>query len=82
VGQDGMGLIEEINIIYENYDYDTEILVASVRDSDHVLQAAMIGADVCTVPGKIFRQLINHPLTDKGLEMFLADWKKTGQSIL
>jgi transaldolase len=82
VGQDGMGLIEEINIIYENYDYETEILVASVRDSDHVLQAAMIGADVCTVPGKIFRQLIDHPLTDKGLEMFLADWKKTGQSIL
>ena len=82
IGQDGMALIEEINIIYENYDYDTEILVASIRDSDHVFQAAMIGADICTIPGKILKQLVNHPLTDKGLETFLADWKKTGQSIL
>ncbi len=82
IGQDGMQLIEEINTIYANYDYDTEILVASVRHPIHVMQAAMVGADVCTIPGKILKQLVNHPLTDKGLEAFLADWKKTGQSIL
>jgi transaldolase len=82
IGQDGMQLIEEINTIYANYDYDTEILVASVRHPIHVMQSAMVGADICTIPGKILRQLANHPLTDKGLEVFLADWKKTGQSIL
>ena len=82
IGQDGMQLIEEINTIYANYDYVTEILVASVRHPIHVMQSAMVGADICTIPGKILRQLANHPLTDKGLEVFLADWKKTGQSIL
>jgi transaldolase len=82
IGQDGMQLIEEINTIYANYEYDTEILVASVRHPIHVMQSAMVGADICTIPGKIFKQLANHPLTEKGLESFLADWNKTGQSIL
>lgn len=81
IAQDGMQLIEDIKVIYDNYAFDTEILVASVRHPMHVVQAALIGADVCTVPPEILRKLYNHPLTDKGLEAFLADWKKTGQSI-
>lgn len=83
IGEDGMGLIEDIQTIYANYPEDiyTEILVASIRSPMHVKQAAMIGADVCTVPGKVLKQLAAHHLTDKGLESFLADWKKTGQSI-
>lgn len=82
-GGDGMGLIEEIQTIYANYPDDifTQILVASIRSPMHVTQAAMIGADVCTIPGKIIRQLATHPLTDAGLAMFLADWKKTGQKL-
>lgn len=83
VGQDGMGLISEIREIYDNYpDFDTEILVASVRHPMHVVEAARIGADVCTVPPGILWKLFNHPLTDRGLEAFLADWRKTGQQIL
>ena len=82
IGQDGMALIEEIAEIYGNYEFATEILVASVRHPQHVVQAARIGADVCTVPPKVIWQLFQHPLTDKGLDAFLADWKKTGQSIL
>lgn len=78
---DGMELISEIRAIYDNYDYKTEILVASVRTVNHVKQAAIIGADVCTVPPATLKALIKHPLTDKGLEAFLADWKKTGQEI-
>lgn len=81
ISQDGMQLIEDIKVIYDNYAFDTEILVASVRHPMHVVQAALIGADVCTVPPDILRKLYNHPLTDKGLEAFLADWKKTGQTI-
>lgn len=81
VGQDGMQLIEDIKTIYDNYDFQTQILVASVRHPMHVVQAAMIGADVCTVPPDILMKLYNHPLTEKGLEAFLADWKKTGQTI-
>ena len=78
---DGMELISEIRTIYDNYDYKTEILVASVRTVNHVKQAALIGADICTVPPATLKALVKHPLTDKGLEAFLADWKKTGQEI-
>ncbi len=81
-GQDGMGLIKDIHTIYSNYpNLKTKILVASVRHPIHVTQAALIGADVCTIPAKIIKQLVSHPLTDKGLEMFLADWEKTGQRV-
>jgi transaldolase len=82
VGFDGMALIQDIRTIYDNYAFDTEILVASVRHPVHVLQAAKIGADVCTMPPSVIRALANHPLTDRGLEGFSADWAKTGQSIL
>ena len=81
IGFDGMDLIEDIRLIYDNYDYGTEILVASVRHPVHVLQAAKIGADVMTAPPAVIRQLVKHPLTDKGIEGFLADWAKTGQTI-
>jgi len=81
IGEDGMGLIAEIREIYDNYDFDTEILVASVRHPGHVLEAASIGADVATLPPSVVYQLINHPLTDKGLQAFLDDWKKTGQQV-
>jgi transaldolase len=82
IGLDGMELIGEIRAIYDNYDaLETEILAASIRSPNHVKQAALLGADVATVPPSVIRGLINHPLTDKGLEAFLSDWKKTGQSI-
>ena len=80
-GEDGMELIAEIRTIYDNYDVSTEILTASVRTVNHVKQAALIGSDVATVPPAILRQLVKHPLTDKGLDAFLADWAKTGQNI-
>ena len=82
IGQDGMGLIEEICSIYANYDYATEVLVASVRSTQHVVDAALVGADVVTLPPKILTALYQHPLTDSGLDAFLQDWAKTGQSIL
>ena len=82
VGFDGMILIEDIKLIYDNYAFDTEILVASVRHPVHVLQAAKLGADVATMPPAVIRALANHPLTDKGLAAFNADWAKTGQSII
>jgi transaldolase len=78
---EGMDLISEIRQIYDNYGYETEILVASVRTANHVKQAALIGADVVTAPAAVLKALAKHPLTDKGIEMFLADWKKTGQTI-
>jgi transaldolase len=81
MAEDGMEIVSEIRTIYDNYDFKTEILAASVRTVNHVKQAALIGADVATVPAKILKALYQHPLTDKGLEAFLADWKKTGQSI-
>ena len=83
IGQDGMALIGEIRQIYDNYagTLNTQILVASVRHPMHVVEAAKIGAEVVTLPPKILRQLVNHPLTDKGLAAFLADWAKTGQTI-
>ncbi|MBT7642916.1 MAG: fructose-6-phosphate aldolase [Rhodobiaceae bacterium] len=82
IGADGMGLISDIRQIYDNYpDLETEILVASVRSPEHMRAAALIGADVATLPPEVLCSLIAHPLTDKGLDAFLADWKKTGQSI-
>ncbi|MER9305410.1 fructose-6-phosphate aldolase [Mesorhizobium sp. M0293] len=81
IGIDGMELIQEIRQIYDNYDFQTEILVASVRTVNHVKQAALIGADVVTAPPATLKALVNHPLTDKGLAAFLADWAKTGQKI-
>ncbi len=82
ISQDGMQLIQDIRQIYDNYDsFSTEILVASVRNPTHVLRAALIGADVCTIPPSTLRQLVKHPLTDNGLQAFLADWARTGQTI-
>ena len=81
VGFDGMQLISDIRLIYDNYDFDTEILVASVRHPIHVLESAKLGADVATMPPAVIRQLVKHPLTDKGIEGFLADWAKSGQKI-
>ncbi len=82
IAADGMGLIADIRQIYDNYpDLETEILVASVRSPEHIRQSALIGADVATLPPEVLKSLISHPLTDKGLEAFLADWQKSGQSI-
>jgi transaldolase len=75
IGQDGFEIIPEIRQIYDNYGFDTEILVASVRHPVHVLHAALAGADVATIPFKVFNQLVHHPLTDKGLDQFLKDWQ-------
>ena len=82
IALDGMELIADIVQIYSNYDFDTEVLVASIRHPMHVVTAAKLGADVVTVPAKVLDQMLYHPLTDKGLAAFLADWQKTGQSIL
>ena len=81
ITNDGMDLIEEIRTIYDNYDFKTEILAASIRSVNHVKDSALIGADVVTVPPKVLKALVKHPLTDKGLDAFLADWAKTGQKI-
>ena len=82
IGLDGMDLIREIRVIYDNYSgFGTEILAASIRTVNHVKDSAIAGADVATVPPAILKALVKHPLTDKGLEAFLADWKKTGQRI-
>jgi transaldolase len=80
VGEDGMELIDKIVTIYQNFDFQTKVLVASVRHPIHVVQSAMLGADVVTLPFKVLEQLYKHPLTDAGLDRFLADWKKTGKS--
>jgi len=82
IGQDGMDLIADVVTIYENYDFATEVLVASIRHPVHLVQAAKMGAGVATLPPKVLRQLFGHPLTDKGLAAFLKDWEATGQSIL
>ena len=79
---DGIQLIDQIRLIYDNYAFDTEVLVASVRSKQHLIDAAVIGAHVATLPPKVIYELYEHPLTDKGLKAFLDDWKKTGQSIL
>ncbi len=81
IGFDGMQVISEIRMIYDNYEYATQILVASIRHPVHVLESAKIGADVITAPPAVIRQLFKHPLTDKGIENFLADWARTGQKI-
>jgi transaldolase len=78
IGHEGMELVEQIVNIYENYGYETEVIVASIRNPIHVLDAAIMGADISTIPFKVMEQLIKHPLTDIGLEKFLADWNKTG----
>jgi transaldolase len=81
VGTSGMDLISDIRMIYDNYDFETQILVASIRSPMHVVEAAKIGADVMTAPPKIIHQLFKHPLTDAGLEAFLKDWESTGQKL-
>lgn len=79
---DGLNLIQEIRTIYNNYDFRTEILAASIRSPNHIRECALIGADVATAPTAVLKQLASHPLTDKGLETFLKDWAATGQSVL
>jgi transaldolase len=81
LGLDGMGLIREIRTIYDNYYFETEILAASIRTVNHVKDAALAGADVATIPPATLRELVKHPLTDKGVAAFTADWAKTGQKI-
>ena len=82
MGEKGMDLIEDIVIMYENYAFETEVLVASIRTKQHVIDSAVIGAHVATLPPKVIYELYDHSLTDKGLKAFLDDWAKTGQSIL
>ena len=76
IGQNGMDLIRDIVQIYNNYEFTTEVLVASVRHPIHVVQAGLLGADICTLPAKVFEQMLKHPLTDRGVEQFLKDWEK------
>ncbi len=80
IGQNGMQLIEEIVHIYGNYQFETEVLAASIRHPMHIVDCALAGADVATIPFKVITQLVKHPLTDKGLEGFMSDWKKSGRS--
>ncbi|MBP6004756.1 MAG: fructose-6-phosphate aldolase [Pyrinomonadaceae bacterium] len=80
IGQDGMALIRDIVDIYANYNFETEVLAASIRHPMHIVDCALSGADVATIPFKVITQLVKHPLTDKGLEGFLNDWKKSGRS--
>ena len=79
---DGADLISDIKLIYSNYNFSTKVLAASIRTINHVKQCALLGADVATIPIDIFEKLVKHPLTDSGLSQFIADWEKTGQSIL
>jgi transaldolase len=79
---DGMDLIADIRLIYDNYGFETQILAASIRSVNHMSEAAKIGSDVATAPPDVIKKMVNHPLTDKGLEVFLKDWEKTGQTIL
>jgi transaldolase len=80
IAQDGMQLIRDIVQIYDNYGFETEVLAASIRHPVHIVDCALAGADVATIPFKVIQQLVKHPLTDKGLESFLSDWKKSGRS--
>jgi len=80
IATNGMQLIADIVQIYQNYDYPTQVLAASIRHPMHIVDCALAGADVATIPFKVIQQLVKHPLTDKGLEAFLADWKKSGRS--
>jgi transaldolase len=79
IGQNGMDLISDIVTIYDNYGFETQVLAASIRHPMHIVDAAIIGAHVATIPFKVIKQLVHHPLTDKGLEAFLADWRKSGR---
>jgi len=81
-GADGIELLHEIRSVYDQYEFDTEILAASLRNQAHVKAAALAGADCATLPPEVFKALVKHPLTDRGLETFISDWAKTGQSIL
>ncbi len=82
INMDGMELIHDIRIIYDNYDFKTQILAASIRSANHMSEAAKIGADVATAPPNVIKAMASHPLTDKGLDQFLKDWEKTGQKIV
>lgn len=82
IGLTGMDLIEDITMVYDQYGFETEVLVASIRHPQHLREAALLGADVATLPPKVIKQLFKHPLTDKGLADFVKDWESTGQSIL
>ena len=82
IGENGMDLIKDIVTMYNNYNLKTEVLVASIRTKQHLIDSAIIGAHVATLPPKVIHELYDHPLTDKGLKAFLDDWAKTGQSIL
>jgi transaldolase len=79
IAHDGMEIVEQILSIFDNYCYETEVIVASIRHPRHVLDAALMGADIATIPFKVIAQMAQHPLTDKGITMFLADWKKVPQ---
>jgi transaldolase len=79
ISTDGMQLIRDIVQIYDNYGYTTEVLAASIRHPMHIVDCALAGADVATIPFKVIQQLVKHPLTDKGLDAFLSDWKKSGR---
>lgn len=79
IGQNGMQLIADIVQIYGNYDFKTQVLAASIRHPMHIVDAALLGADVATIPFKVIQQLVKHPLTDKGLDSFISDWKKSGR---
>ena len=81
IGQDGLGLIQEIMTIYSQYDFETQVLVASVRNPIHIVESAKMGAHVVTAPASVLKSLVNHPLTDKGLDTFLKDWAATGQKL-
>ncbi len=80
LGQDGMQLIRDIVQIYDNYGFETEVLAASIRHPMHIVDCALAGSNVATIPFKVIQQLVKHPLTDKGIDSFLSDWKKSGQS--
>jgi transaldolase len=81
IGEDGMGLIRDIRAIYDNYGFKTEILAASIRSVSHVREVALAGADIATIPTDVFKKLMDHPLTDKGLAAFIADAKKANVTI-
>jgi transaldolase len=81
IHMEGVDLIADIRTIYDNYDYQTEILAASIRSVNHIIDCARIGADVITAPPSVIKAMVSHPLTDRGLEQFLKDWQKTGQKI-
>ena len=81
IGENGLQLIKDIKVVYNNYNYSTKILAASIRSAEHVIEVSKIGADVVTIPPKIFHNLYKHDLTDQGLESFLSDWKKSGKQI-